>query len=431
MLWCCRLYQANKHKGLKTSKRTKFEEEDLEVEEDPAPVSSELDGEETSHFDSLLNMNKPKGLVDGLSQFFTPSNKRKSRVSLSSVDIDAVVKAEAQAQSKPSLPQPQSSSSSVVKSTAVKSSSSATKASTVPKSVTKKRSQVKSLTKSRVPARSAGRVKPASKSSCDQSEAAAKSVTSHSSNSGPSQSQQAASRLVKRSKLHAHRGRKKSEGPPGSGQLKGLFDGLSHLYTAQGERKRTFPIYNPLNLKRRRNQQIDGTVPDYSGVVCSIPNGVYSSSVVREQPRTSSVLSVLPTTGHDSDCDADGEDEGEEEEESCFTGVKVRPGGSGKGSEGQASTDTSDSEEEEEGTSASQAGSAASSRLGPGQASSQRAAQDEGKILVSLASFGCLVVGLHSLSLPPQFSMPQSQLYTTLDMNRPVSWLSIFGSPWN
>ena len=407
------MYQANKHKALKGSKRLKFEEEDLEVEEDPALVSSELDGEETSHFDSLLNMNKPKGLVDGLSQFFTPSNKRKSRVSLSSVDIDAVVKAEAQAQSKPLLPQSQSSSS-VVRSTAAKSGSSVTKANSVTKSVTKKRSPVKSVTKSRVPVRSAGRVKSVPKSSCDQSEAAAKSVTSHSSNSGPSQSQQAASRLVKRSKLHAHRGRKKSEGPPGSGQLKGLFDGLSHLYTAQGERKRTFPIYNPLNLKRRQNQQSDSPVPDYGGVVRSIPNGVCSSSVMREQPQTSSVLSVLPAAGHDSDCDADGEDEGEEEEECCFTGVKVRPGGSGKGSEGQASTDTSDSEEEEEGTSASQGGSAASSRLGPGQASSQGAAQDEGKILVSLASFGCLVVGLHSLSLPPQLSMPQSQLHTTL-----------------
>lgn len=423
MLWCCRLYQANKHKALKDSKRIKFEDEEEEVEEDSALVSSELDGEETSHFDSLLNLNKPKGLVDGLSQFFTPSNKRKSRVSLSSVDIDAVVKAQAQAQSKPSLsPQPQSSSSSVVKSSTVaKSGSPAAKAApSVTKSVTKKRSPVKSITKRRVPVRSVGRVKSVPNSRCDRPEAASKSVTSHSSNSGPSQSQQVASRLVKRSKLHAHRGRKKSEGPPGSGQLKGLFDGLSHLYTAQGERKRTFPIYNPLTLKHRCNEPSDVAAvpqPAYSAVVRSIPNDVCSSSsVVKEQPQTGSVLSVLPATNHDSDCDADGEDEGEEEEEEedrdCFTGVKVRPGGSGKGSEGQASTDTSDSEEEEEGTSASQAGSAASSRLGPGQASSQRAAQDEGKILVSLASFGCLVVGLHSLSLPLH-SACSSHSYTT------------------
>ncbi|KAK7507734.1 hypothetical protein BaRGS_00000699, partial [Batillaria attramentaria] len=271
------------------------QQEDSEDEEDEPPASSESQPEEdTSHFDSILNLNKPRGLVDGLSRFFTPSNKRKSRVSLSSVDnFTAVVKA--QTKSKQSVP----------------------------------------------------------------------------SQSSTSQSQQAASRLVKRSKLQqASRGRKKSDGPPGSGQLKGLFDGLSHLFTAQGERKRTFPVYNPLTLKRRAKHSVVPTVTSSTG--SSIPNGVCASSSLKS-PAPSQLLRVVPRA-QESDCDADGEDEGEDEDERCFGGVKVRPS-EGKGSEGRESLEDSDSDDEEEALADGQA--VAAGTMPEGSGSSQSKAQDE------------------------------------------------------
>ena len=420
---CCRQLQFNKHKKTGWPKDdTSQSNEDQEKEEEEAPFSSELDGEESSHFDQLLNMNKPKGLVDGLSKFFMPSNKRKSRVSLSSIDFDAVVKVQAQLAS--TVPESECKSSSGVQSTMTKSTSvvkSATKSSPVKtaatnstdkdtsaKPVSKNKSPSKSKTQSNSSGSSKSGAKPncdhdkqtekekqtergkqtvKNRADCDRLETAGKSVESRT-----SQSQQAASRLVKRCKQQVQRGRKKTEGPPGTTQLNSLNDGLSHLFTAQGERKRTFPIYNPSARKRRRKVPDEVVAQQTSTLASSIPNGVCRAPAVTE-PQASSVLSVLPTRENDSDWDADREDEGEEEEVRCFTGVKVRPAGSGKGSEGRASTDSSDSEEEEEGTSASQAGGTSSSRLGPGQTSLQGAAQDEGKIPVSLASCGCLVVG--------------------------------------
>ena len=61
-----------------------------------------------------------------------------------------------------------------------------------------------------------------------------------------SKSQQAASRLIKKSRLlQANKARLFPKGrPPGSGAVRGLFDGLSHLYTAHGERKRGVPLYH-------------------------------------------------------------------------------------------------------------------------------------------------------------------------------------------
>ena len=63
-----------------------------------------------------------------------------------------------------------------------------------------------------------------------------------------SQSQQAASRILKRSRKLKSIGSSET-GPPLSGQLRGLFDGLSKFFNATGDRKRTFPVYNP--VKRR------------------------------------------------------------------------------------------------------------------------------------------------------------------------------------
>ncbi|XP_025095582.1 histone acetyltransferase KAT6B-like isoform X2 [Pomacea canaliculata] len=265
--------------------RDKEEEEEEEEEEEAPPTSSESDHEEeASHFDSLLKMSKSRGLVDGLSRYFTPSNKRKSRVSLSSVDnFTAVVKA--QTKSNQSVP----------------------------------------------------------------------------SQSTASRSQKTANRLVKRSKLQqAHRGRKKTDGPPGSGQLKGLFDGLSHLFTAQGERKRTFPMYNHVSRKQRDQN----TVPDVSSssTLSSIPSQVCSPSSSKVWTG-GHLFSVLPRI--ESDCDADGEDEGDDEDEKSYNAVKIRPH-ENKGSEGKDSPDDSDSDEDEAGdmTLAGSNGKAAGSRGG-------------------------------------------------------------------
>ena len=138
--------------------------------------SSDSDSDEESTFEPFLTLNKPRGLIDGLTRFFTPSDKRKSRVSLSS--NAAFIK-------------------------------------------------IKSPKKSKV------------------------QTKTH------SQSRQAASRLIRKSKiLQVNRKRRKSvDGPPGSGQLKGLFDGLSHIFTAQGERKRSLPVYS--NSRKRKSNNME------------------------------------------------------------------------------------------------------------------------------------------------------------------------------
>ncbi|XP_052765679.1 histone acetyltransferase KAT6B-like isoform X2 [Mya arenaria] len=143
----------------------------------PAQESSSSDSENESTFESLAALSKPKGLVDGLSKFFTPSDKRKSRVSLSS-------------------------SATLV--------------------------QIKSS-------------KPTSLMTQTKSQ---------------SQSCKAASKLIRKSKLYnVHRKRRKLIEPPGTGQLKGLFDGLSHIFTAQGERKRSMAVYS--NFQKRKKLMAD------------------------------------------------------------------------------------------------------------------------------------------------------------------------------
>lgn len=120
--------------------------------------------ERESTFEPFLPMYKPRGLVDGLSRFFMPSDKRKSRVSLNSLND-------------------------------------------VPTHKVKKRPNIMKKSKS----------------------------------------QKTASKLIKKSRMfQMQRGRKKIDGPPGTGQLKLLSDGLSHLFTVQGERKRNIPIYRAL-----------------------------------------------------------------------------------------------------------------------------------------------------------------------------------------
>lgn len=163
--------------------------------------SSESDSEseeDSSSSDNCITMNKPKGLIDGLSRFFTPSNKRKSRVSLSALEANGE-----------------------------------------------------------------SGIKPLGKSKISQNH---------------SKSQQAANKLIRKSKiLQANKvRRRKLGGPPGSGQLKSLFDGLSHLFTAPGEtRKRTVPMYS--QPRRMRKIKIDppplspSSHTDHSPVFTSTP----------------------------------------------------------------------------------------------------------------------------------------------------------------
>ncbi|GFO12511.1 histone acetyltransferase [Plakobranchus ocellatus] len=140
--------------------------------------------------EALSVLPETKNLVDGLSRFFTPTNKRSSRVSLSASQI-----------------------------------------SIEDLSPDEDRSYLNMQSKD-------GDEDPVLKS---------KPMKSTPSKSAQSKSQKAASRLVKRSKMvQANRGRiKKANGPPLSNQLKGLFDGLSEFFNATGERKRTLPVYNP------------------------------------------------------------------------------------------------------------------------------------------------------------------------------------------
>ncbi|ELT92280.1 hypothetical protein CAPTEDRAFT_224752 [Capitella teleta] len=66
-------------------------------------------------------------------------------------------------------------------------------------------------------------------------------------NQQTSKSQRAANRLIKKSRLlQANKVRKKKAGKPrNSGDMKGLFDGLSHLFAAEGERKKKgVPLYS-------------------------------------------------------------------------------------------------------------------------------------------------------------------------------------------
>ena len=203
LLLHCRQYQCPKlppnqrppkRKGAKPGRKKATQQSDDSsgkklVQNGDRLSSSYSDSDEESTFEPFLTLSKPRGLIDGLSRFFTPSDKRKSRVSLSSSAAFVKIK-------------------------------------------THKKSKVQ--------------------------------TKNH------SQSRQAASKLIRKSKiLQVNRKRRKQVcDPPGSGQLKGLFDGLSHIFSAQGERKRTLPVYN--NSRKRKKQKLETEVPSVYNSACDI-----------------------------------------------------------------------------------------------------------------------------------------------------------------
>lgn len=151
------------------------------------------------------DLEKPKGLIDGLSRFFTPSNKRKSRVSSSSynANVAAVFKA-----------------------------------------------QIKSKLSSQ----------------------------------NQSKSQQAAYKLIKKSKLlQVNKGQRRMGRPRGTVQLNGLFDGLSHLFTAQGDsRQRTSSTYSPPQQKIHESMDFDVYSPSMIDV-----DTIHTSTPIRSPSASS------------------------------------------------------------------------------------------------------------------------------------------------
>uniref|UniRef100_A0A2C9K538 histone acetyltransferase n=1 Tax=Biomphalaria glabrata TaxID=6526 RepID=A0A2C9K538_BIOGL len=159
-------------KPVKSESSEESEHEDASKCEVLSPSEFALNG---ACLETLSILPETKHLVDGLSRFFTPSNKRSSRVSLSAIQPPLLGLMEENTNSSQKMSY-------------------------------KKQSDRKST----------------------------RTTSAH----------QTASRLIKRSKLvQASRGRKKTGGPPLSGQLRGLFDGLSEFFNATGERKRALPVY--------------------------------------------------------------------------------------------------------------------------------------------------------------------------------------------
>ena len=200
------MFQATKRKVVnlkgkapgRKKKRPKSSDESSEGEEDKnasgpedALSPSEFRAFSGESLEALSVLPETKNLVDGLSRFFTPTNKRSSRVSLSASQISIEDLSPDEDRSYLSMHLQE----------------------------TKEEEKVPILKQ---------------KKSC-----AAKSVQS--------KSQKAANRLVKRSRLvQANRVRiKKKDEHPLSNQLRGLFDGLSEFFNVKGERKRTLPVYNP------------------------------------------------------------------------------------------------------------------------------------------------------------------------------------------
>lgn len=212
-----RLYQATKRKASKFKDRTmgnKRKRKSTHSSEGEDNNSSSQDVLSPSEFaplnggsslEALSLLPETKNLVDGLSRFFTPSNKRLSRVSLSAIQPPLI-----------------------------------------------------DLTSHEQSGEERNKCKPKEKLPRSVS------LKSHP-KTAQSKSQQAATKLIKRSKkVQATRGRKKSEGPPLSGQLRGLFDGLSEFFNATGERKRTLPVYNPYKQKKHSSQHFSSSANSYS-----------------------------------------------------------------------------------------------------------------------------------------------------------------------
>ncbi|KAG8188009.1 hypothetical protein JTE90_009885 [Oedothorax gibbosus] len=142
---------------------------------------------------------KPKGLVDGLSRFFTPTNKRKSRVAISSLGDSLTLEEEIQTAQ------------------AVSNSFSGTQLSDRTTFNTKV-SHTSFLTESKLKLRGDLSTIPSTSSSPSTKQSSFSSASSTTSTSS----------------VNSHQTVK----PSGSGQLKNLFDGLSHLYTASTDSRK-------------------------------------------------------------------------------------------------------------------------------------------------------------------------------------------------
>ena len=205
------MFQATKRKVVnlkgkppgRKKKRPKSSDESSEGEEDKktsgpedALSPSEFRAFNGENLEALSVLPETKNLVDGLSRFFTPTNKRSSRVSLSASQISIEDLSPDEDRNYLGMQSQEEEEDKVENKVSVSKPT-----------------------------------KPVSKTS----------------KSTQSKSQKAASRLVKRSKLvQANRVRIKKKGDhPLSNQLRGLFDGLSEFFNVTGERKRTLPVYNP------------------------------------------------------------------------------------------------------------------------------------------------------------------------------------------
>lgn len=189
------------------------EDEERKGEESSDMLSaSEFSCLNGTSLEALTVLPETKGLVDGLSRFFMPSNKRSSRVSLSTNPMALVGSLSPETEDEP----PTLKKIENVKKVALKNTS--------------------------------------------------------------RKIQKAASKLIKRSKIKfvqaVKRKKKKGTGPPLSNQLRGLFDGLSEFFNATGERKRSFPTYNP--ALKRRNENIYQSVDSSDSDSFEIPHKINS-----------------------------------------------------------------------------------------------------------------------------------------------------------
>lgn len=187
---------------------------------------------------------KPKGLVDGLSRFFTPTNKRKSRVAISSLGDSLTLEEEIQTS--------QAASNSF-------SGSQLSDQTTLNKKV----GNTSFLTESKLKLRGDLSTIPSTSSSPSTKQSSFSSASSTTSTSS----------------LNSHQTVK----PSGSGQLKNLFDGLSHLYTASTD-------------SRKRGSKNSVNSPSSPKRLCKKPNSTlvekeFSSTLFCDRNSTGDVLS--------------------------------------------------------------------------------------------------------------------------------------------
>uniref|UniRef100_T1ITF4 histone acetyltransferase n=1 Tax=Strigamia maritima TaxID=126957 RepID=T1ITF4_STRMM len=182
---------------------------------------------------------KPKGLIDGLTKFFTPTNKRKSRLAGASTS-------ESETQS----PTPKMKSSHKTLDTSTSERGHKSEPAWTSSRQTSHNNNASSSHPSGFSLKSEHQTNTTSTTTttvttnASPSSASLSQTTISNPNGGKTTS---SSPTSSNSSLHKH---------PGSGQLKGLFDGLSHLYTTPGEtRKRGVngvqPVYAPPKRGRK------------------------------------------------------------------------------------------------------------------------------------------------------------------------------------